>query len=237
MKPVEHLASLLTEMNIVVARPALELSLRHLAWVLKANERLNLTAPMDWDAAVRLHLLDSLAALPEVEDSAPGLVVDLGTGGGFPGVPLAVSSNRSAVLVDSVAKKLSAVEEYLASEGLERQISTFKGRSEELASLRPALASIVVARAVAELPVLLELASPLLKNGGSLIALKGRPLEQEVERSMTAARTAGFDVPSIRRYTLPGGDEARAVFTFRKIGEPTIVLPRRAGMAKKRPLA
>lgn len=237
MKHADRLAAWLEELDLVIDESALQVALRHLEWVLKANERLNLTAPVDRDAAVRVHLLDSLAAVPEIIQSAKGLMVDLGTGGGFPGIPLAVASNRPALLVDSVSKKLTALEEYVASEHLQHRITMFKGRSEELASVRPQLATVVVARAVAELPVLVELASPLLEDGGSLVALKGRPSDEEIERSVSAGRLVGFDAPTVRAYTLPGGDEQRMILTYCKATESTVVLPRRPGMAKKKPLA
>lgn len=237
VKPIDQLVTWLDDLGLVIDEHALHRAARHLAWVLKANERLNLTAPVSWDAAVRLHLLDSLAAVPEVADSPQGVMVDLGTGGGFPGIPLALAAERQTILMDSVGKKLTALEEYLAAEGLQQQIGVFKGRSEELATIRPRLATVVVARAVAELPVLVELASPLLENGGFLVALKGRPSDEEIAHSISAGRIVGLEEPTIRKYTLPGGDEERAILTYRKVAESTMVLPRRPGMAKKRPLA
>lgn len=227
---------MLEELGLAVPEEVLNLCLKHLAWVLAVNETLNLTAITDTNDAVRLHLVDSLAALPEVIGAPGGCLVDVGTGGGFPGIPLAVASGREAILVDSVTKKVAAIDSFLRSESLQTRITTFHGRSEDLALQRPG-AAVVVARAVAPLPVLVELAAPLLANGGRLIALKGRLDDDEYERSLSAACRVGLGDPQRREFRLPNGREQRVLVSYSRVGDAEISLPRRPGMAKKRPLA
>lgn len=231
------LDALLTEADITVPQNAKALMLRHIEWLLEANQELNLTAVLDPGDAIRLHVVDSLIALPEVREAPDGLMLDVGTGGGFPGVELALASGREALLVDSVQKKARALSAFLVHESLDTRISVSGERTEAIASERPAIASVVTARAVAELPVLVELAAPLLAARGRLIALKGRLDKEELERGDRAGQRCGLSPVSVRNTTLPAGGEARAVVVYAKTGEPAVSLPRRPGMAAKRPLA
>lgn len=210
--------------------------LRHLDWLLETTQHVNLTAVTDPTEAVRLHLLDSLAAVPEVEAAPAGLMIDIGTGGGIPGLELAVASRRPTLLVDSVKKKAAQLTQFLLHETLASWISVSAERAEELTA-ETGKAYVVTARGVAELPVLVELASPLLALDGVLIALKAQPTEDEIRRGRTAAALCGMRELSERRLTLPGGTEQRTIVCYRKTGEPAVSLPRRTGTAQKRPLA
>lgn len=242
MKHVDELSRLaqssLEQLGVHIADPgALSTCIDHLLWVLEVSRNMNLTSVVDPEEALRVHLVDSLAALPEI-GAAPseGRMVDIGTGGGFPGLPLAVVSGRNAVLLDSVAKKAAAVGDFVAARGI-GNVEMFAGRSEAFAAEAGPTASVVVARAVAELSVLVELAAPLLHIGGHLVALKGRPQDLERSRGAAAALLVGMELVSERSYCLPGGGEDRSVLVFRKVGPASLELPRRPGMAKKRPLA
>ena len=128
----------------------------HLELVLKENERSNLTRIVDWQQGQLLHIEDSLVGLQEFEDAPSGRAADLGSGGGFPGIPLAIVSGRQIMLVDSVAKKTTALDRMIEELGLEGQVSTYTGRSEELALEMPESFAVITARALSSLPSLLE---------------------------------------------------------------------------------
>lgn len=210
----------------------------YLLAILEVNGRVNVTAVTDPDEAVRLHVVDSLSALPEVDNAPAGELVDIGSGGGFPGVPLVLATGRAGVLLDSVSRKGQAVRDALDESGLGTLPITIESqRAEEYASAWPASASVVVARAVAPLPSLVELAAPLLIPGGFLVALKGRLEDSELAGGDSAAETVGLTRRSLRRLSLPVGGEERAIVAYERTGEPSIVLPRRVGRAQKRPLA
>lgn len=229
-------ATALAGAGVDVSSSALELCLQHLSWVLDVNAQLNLTAVRDPKRALSLHLIDSLLALEEVRGAPPGQLADIGTGGGFPGLPLCVAASRRGLLIDSVQKKARALDAFLVSAAISG-VTTYAGRSEELALERRGGFSVCVARAVAELPVLVELASPLLCNGGHFVAMKG-PLEPaERERGATAGRVCGLEEVGIREYRLPGTEERRVIACYAKSGDPEVALPRRPGTAKKRPFA
>jgi len=211
--------------------------LEYLDRVIEANQSLNLTritTPVD---AVRLHLVDSLLAVQEVETSPQGPLLDIGTGGGFPGAVLCIAVDRPGVLLDSVAKKSRAVNAILDGMGLELELRSEAQRAEEHAVSHPAHYAVVTARAVAQLPALVELASPLLVTGGRLIALKGAPDSSELARGRAAATLVGMREVSVRFAELPGGGENRCIVVYERAGKSRTRLPRRTGLAQNTPLA
>lgn len=208
----------------------------HMLLVLAANTSMNLTRIVEPRAALRLHVVDSLMALREVNSSIPGQLLDLGAGPGYPGVPLAVASERDALLVDSTAKKIAVLAGILGECGLGARIHTEAARAEQVAISRPGAFAVVVARAVSALPSLVELAAPLLMPGGTFVALKGQPSPEELERGRSAAGIVGLEEMAVRRVVLPG-DERRTIVTYRGVGVSEVQLPRRTGLAQHDPLA
>jgi 16S rRNA (guanine527-N7)-methyltransferase len=215
----------------------LRVMVEHLDFVLEANARVNLTAIRTMDEGIRLHVLDSLLALPEVDEAPAGPVVDIGSGGGFPGIPIALATGREVLLVDSVAKKMATVAEFLGATGLSGRVSTSTARAERLGSTNPAGWSVVTARAVSELPALVELASPLLARGARLVALKARVADDELARGDRVAALCGMKRRSDRLVILPDGDEHRRIIVYERVGQPKVRLPRREGLAQHKPLA
>ena len=232
-----YLSQLVELAELTVPSGAQRTLLEHLDWVLEQNRFLNLTSITDPFSAVRLHVLDSLMVLPEVVSAPRGRLLDLGTGAGFPGFPLAVVANREAMLLDSVSKKVTSLGEFLASQQLAQVVVAQAGRAEELAVLCPSGFAVVTARAVSALPSLVELATPVLGQGGTLIAMKGQIEEEEIRRGDEAAGLLGMERVGLRQYLLPEGGEARTVVTFRSSGERGVSVPRRVGMAQRKPLA
>jgi 16S rRNA (guanine527-N7)-methyltransferase len=208
---------------------------KHLEWVLATNQTHNLTAITDEDAAWRLHVLDSLAALPFVNAALQGRLLDIGSGGGFPGVPLGVASGRDTVCLDSVKKKTQALEEFLRTDQGYSNIKTSSARAEELAIQEVDSYAVVVSRAVAQLNSLVELASPFLTVGGSCLCLKGDINEEELHAGDIAAKKCGLEHKQIHYYMLEGGTEKRCVVEYVKVAESEVKLPRRIGVAQKRP--
>lgn len=201
--------------------------------VLEANESINLTRVTDKKQAMLLHLEDSLAVLEEFSKAPEGMYADLGSGGGFPGVPLAMASGRKTLLVDSVKKKMNTVSEILKELGHQNLIFVYDKRIEELAIEQPNQFAVATARALTSLPSLLELASPLLQQGGVLIALKSQ--EEDDFDNPTLESKLGMRKVSKRDYYLSNGETYRTVYVFEKYKEPEVKLPRRIGMAQKRP--
>ncbi|MDO4733409.1 MAG: 16S rRNA (guanine(527)-N(7))-methyltransferase RsmG [Bacillota bacterium] len=209
---------------------------RHWELVQEANSKFNLTAITEREQAVEKHYLDSLLAL-ELLDSLPGEICDLGSGGGFPGLVLAIARpERPITLVEATEKKCVFLEECAAELGLS-QLQVVNARAEE-AGRDPALRErfpLVTARALAALNVLCEYGLPLLAEGGTLLAYKGAGWEEEVAAAANALDLLNAGLGESRLYQLPGGDQ-RCLLRVEKRGPCPEKYPRRPGMPTKRPL-
>jgi 16S rRNA (guanine527-N7)-methyltransferase len=209
----------------------------HLARVLEANQRFNLTTITDPEDAIRLHVVDSLAALPEVEESPIGSLADLGSGAGFPGVPLGITSGRSVLLVESVGKKARFLQEVAVGLSSRYSIAVSNVRAEDVAQTGQGRFAVATARALSSLASLVELSAPLLVMGGRLVALKGPVSSDEIAAGDAAGEIVGLERVGARGLELPEVGESRTLVTYRKIRESRIELPRRIGSAQRRPLA
>lgn len=205
---------------------------KYLENVLEANKKINLTNITDLEEAKVLLLEDSLAVLEELNEAPKGIYGDLGSGGGFPGVPLGIASNRKTVLIDSVTKKMNAVKAILNQMNI-TNIDVCPKRIEELSLEKPNSFNVLTAKGLSQIPSLLELASPLLEKNGLLIALKSR--EENSFDDDSLKEKLGMRLVKERQYNLSDKDLFRKVFVFEKYKDPEIDLPRRNGLAQKRP--
>ena len=213
---------------------------RYVDLLLEANRQLNLTRVVEPAAIARDHLLDALAALPLLERSPIQRVIDLGSGGGVPGIPLAVARpDLEWTLVDSVGKKADALRHFVARLGL-ANVDVLAERLESLGRdpAHRARHDVATARACAPLPVLAELALPLLGIGGALVAWKG-PLgagDPELRAGTASAALLGGALPEVRPTGLAalGG---RTVVRIAKVHPTDDRYPRRPGVPGRRPLA
>lgn len=223
--------------NLGVTPAQLGLCKAHLQFVLDNNHRARLTAITEPTEALRLHVYDSLAILPEVIAAPKGPLLDMGTGGGFPGIPLGIVTGRSVTLLDSVKKKARLLEECIIAIDGPTSFIVSDVRAEELADSRRNAYSVITARALSSLPSLIELAQPLLKAGGVLVASKGTILEEEIKAGDKVAKLLGLKRTEWRQFLLPHGAEQRSVVVYEKSRESSMKLPRRPGMAQRKPLA
>ena len=212
---------------------------KHLYLLIEKNKQMNLTRITDPTEALRLHLLDSLLFVATSQKFCTGadeLFLDIGSGGGFPGLPFAISTGLSGVLIDSVGKKIKAVNEFSLKLGLADKIECQSIRAEELALERRSQFALVLARAVAGLNVLIEYASPLLASNGYLIASKAHLQDEEFCSAQRAAGLCGMSFVSRETYELPDESGHREIYVFKKTEKEKIKLPRSVGMAKNKPL-
>jgi len=197
------------------------------------NERVNLTAVTDDAGVAQKHFAYSLLALPYLRGGAR--VLDLGTGAGFPGVPLLIAKpDIQLTLMDSVQKKLDFLAELLPKLGLKAEI--VHSRAEDAAK-KPAYRDgfdAVCSRAVAPMNVLLELALPFVKPGGAAVCFKGPALKDELAVSDRALRELCGKLSEIREFALPWGDRRLAI--VQKTAPTPQKYPRQAGKASKSPL-
>ena len=203
--------------------------------IMEVNKTMNLTRILSEEDGMVLHLEDSVLGLPYVQQAPDGLYADLGTGGGFPGIPLCILTGRETVLVDSVKKKVRALEPVAEQLGVGERLSTYSGRIEDLAVERAGEFSVLTARALSSLGALLELSSPLLQQGGRLVCYKAQPSDEELEIAFGIMEPLGFKLVCDEAHELSDGSHRR-IFVFEKVGKPYIELPRRIGLAQRSPL-
>lgn len=207
---------------------------KHAAMVLEANREFNLTRITGPADVLTLHILDSAVVVAAVAAAPAGPIADLGSGPGYPGLVAAILSGRPTVLVESVRKKASFLERVAAE--IDVDVAVYADRAEELARERGGSFACVIARALAPLPSVVELAAPLLIDGGRLVAMKARPTEEELTSGVAAARLCGMrqlelDTPELAA-TL-----SRTLVIYERVGLPIVSLPRRIGLAQRAPLA
>ena len=223
-------------LGISLTERALEKMSSYCQALLEKNRELNLTAIRDEDEAALLHFVDSLAILGAY-DIAGKSVIDVGTGGGFPGIPAAVAVPEAQVTVlDSTVKKINFIRD--ACGALDINVRTLAGRAEELA-LEPwhrERYDAAVSRAVARLPILAELCLPLVRPGGVFIAMKSLDSDQEIEEGRRAVGQLGGRLRQVIEYTLPGTDIVRRLIVVDKVSETPKGFPRRLSRIKKAPL-
>ena len=212
---------------------------RYVALLLGANQRLNLTRVVEPEAIARTHLLDALAALPLLDAWAPDRIIDLGSGGGVPAIPLALARpGTSWTLVDSIGKKADALRGMVATLGL-RDVTVLAERVEALGRdpRHRERYAVATARACAALPALAELSIPLVRVGGHLLAWKG-PLgeqDEELQRGRKALGEVGAGKPWIVETGLAALGGHRFVTATKE--RPTLArFPRRPGEPGRRPL-
>ena len=203
--------------------------------LLEKNQVMNLTAITEPREVATLHLLDSLA-VAAAGDLAGKKVIDVGTGAGFPGVPLAIAlPNASLTLLDSLGKRVTFLEETCRVLGLQN-VTCVHARAEEFAAAHRESYDVAVSRAVAALPVLCELCLPLVKVGGVFLAMKSSHSQEETEQAAKAISLLGGKLEDVTDYSIPTTDVTHRLLVIRKLSPTPKKYPRRFAQIKKQPL-
>ena len=208
---------------------------RFSALLLEKNKVTNLTAITEEKDVATLHLLDSVALL-QMADFSGKSVVDVGTGAGFPGMPLRiVKEDFSLTLLDSLNKRIDFLKDCCADLGL-KDVDCIHARAEEFAAKKRESFDYATSRAVANLSVLSELALPLVKVGGQFLAMKSVDSEEEITAAKSAIKTLGGKISRVEDYTIPGTDVTHRVVVIDKIAPTPTKYPRAFAKIKKQPL-
>ncbi len=206
--------------------------------LIETNKYLNLTAITDPHEVAVKHIVDSLSCYDESIFKQGSTILDLGTGAGFPGIPLAIY-NRSLkiTLFDSLQKRLRFLQDVIDKLQLEN-VHVLHGRAEDCAhqaSYREAF-DLVTSRAVARLPILAEWCLPYVKPNGYFISLKGAAYEEEIKEGEVGIQMLGGKVVEVRPVKLPTLDDKRAVLYIRKEKTTKKMYPRKPKEIKEKPL-
>lgn len=201
--------------------------------VLERNQVMNLTAITEPSAFAGLHLLDSLSLIP-LAGLSSGTVVDVGTGAGFPGVPLAIALPEARVtLLDSLGKRIEFLREACGALGLENT-RCVHARAEEFGEREQF--DWAVSRAVAPLPMLCELSLPLVRVGGRFLAMKSSHSQEELDEAGRAISILGGRVDWVKDYPIPGAEIQHRLICIEKTTPTPRKYPRRFSQLKKQPL-
>lgn len=202
------------------------------------NEKINLTAITDFDEVLKKHFLDSLSVGHILNQDETVSILDIGTGAGFPGIPIKIAFPKVEVtLLDSLNKRVIFLNEVINTLDL-KNIEALHGRAEDFARQDKFRESfdICVSRAVANLSSLSEFCLPYVKIGGKFISYKSEKAKEELETSNNAISILGGGHVSCNTFLLPGTDFNRTLIVIEKVKKTPIKYPRKAGTPVKQPL-
>lgn len=209
---------------------------QYMRLLLEWNEKINLTAITEENEVILKHFIDSLTIFKYIEDGET--IIDIGTGAGFPGIPLAITKKENKItLVDSLNKRINFLLNVKKELNL-NNVEAIHSRIEEIGknnNYREQY-NIVTSRAVAKLNVLLEYMMPLVKVGGMCICMKGSNIDDEIEQSKNALNILGGKVIKIDKMMLPNTDISRNIILIKKVNETPKQYPRKPGTPAKEPI-
>lgn len=209
---------------------------KYMCLLIEWNEKMNLTAIIEPKEIILKHFIDSLTILNEIEDKKT--LIDIGTGAGFPGIPLKIAKpNLKVVLLDSLNKRILFLNEVINKLELEN-IETIHARVEDIGKNIKYRENfeIVTSRAVANLAILSEYMIPLTKIGGKCICMKGSSIKDEINESQKAINLLGGKVEKIDEFVLPSTDIKRNIIVIKKEKNTPKNFPRKAGIPSKNPI-
>ena len=234
----DELQKAAAEYGIALSDKQMEQFNRYFELLVEWNEKINLTAITEPKEVAIKHMIDSITAYDEQIFQDGVTVIDVGTGAGFPGLPLKIFCPEiKLTLMDSLNKRIKFLQTVVEELGL-KDVECVHARAEEGARNKKYRESfdIAVSRAVARLPILCEYCLPFVKKGGHFIALKGMQYHDEAEEAAKAIKVMGGSKTEIRPVKLPELDDKRAVITITKTMPTPKAYPRKAGTPTKNPL-
>ena len=206
--------------------------------LIQTNEKINLTAITNPEEVAVKHFIDCLTVYDDKYFPDGAKICDVGTGAGFPGLPLKIYKDKLQVaLLDSLAKRLIFLNELIVQLKL-KGVKTFHSRAEDAgrSAQHRGKYDVVLARAVAPLNILCEYCLPLVKTGGVFVAMKAKQGEEELRYAQQAIEMLGAQVLEIRKIQLPGLIDERVAIYMRKNKSTPAIYPRKAGTPGKNPL-
>ena len=227
------------EMGITLSEEQLDQFVLYYQMLYEKNKVMNLTAVTEWDEVQKKHYLDSLLLCQVTDLSESIRVMDMGTGAGFPGIPLKIAfPNLYIVLADSLNKRILFLDEVISRLGLSG-IRTVHGRAEDLGRQKGFRESfdLTISRAVANLSSLSEYCLPFVKTGGRFISYKSAEVEAEVACAERAIKLLGGGKPTVAALPLPKTELVRSFVVIQKEKNTPAKYPRKAGTPSRDPLS
>lgn len=232
----EILNKYLKEINMELKKEQTEKFYKYMNLLLEWNEKINLTAITEPEEVILKHFVDSLTISKYIEKDSK--LVDMGTGAGFPGIPLKILRDDIEItLADSLNKRINFLNEVIKELNL-KNIQTVHTRAEEFGKNKKYRESfdIATSRAVANLSTLSEYLIPLVKPSGKTICMKGSEIKEEVEMARKAIEILGGKIEQEESFNLPNSDMKRNVIIIKKVKNTPAKYPRKPGMPAKEPI-
>lgn len=224
------------KLGITLSEIQLKQFYNYMNLLIEWNKKINLTAITEPNEIILKHFVDSLTISKYISDGTR--VVDVGTGAGFPGIPLKIyRQDIEITLLDSLQKRINFLDEVIKELNLEK-IEIIHSRVEDFGKDKRYREKfdIATSRAVANLATLSEYLLPLVKVGGKVISMKGSLIEEELENSKNAIKILGGKIEKVDEFNLPNSDISRNIVLINKIKETPNKYPRKAGEPSKKPL-
>lgn len=228
----------LNELGIVLSEVQKEQFDRFYELLVEWNKVMNLTGITEYEEVNEKHFVDSLSIVKTVDMETVHTVIDVGTGAGFPGIPLKIAfPHLKIVLLDSLNKRIKFLNEVIDQLGL-TDISTIHGRAEDYAKQAEYREQfdLCVSRAVANLSTLSEYCIPYVKVGGMFIPYKSGEIDEEVAQAKKAVHLLGGKLENVVKFQLPESEISRSFVKIKKISNTTKKYPRKSGLPAKEPL-
>lgn len=225
-----------SNLNVNITESQIEQFVLYMRILQKWNENINLTTIIKDEDILQKHFIDCLTILPYINKKSN--LIDVGTGAGFPGIPIKiVKQDIEVTLLDSLNKRVNFLQEVITNLNLSN-IKTIHGRAED-SGKNPNLREkfdVAISRAVAPLNILVEYLMPLVKKGGQCICMKGNNIEEELKSSKKAIDILGGELEKVDEFYLPQSDIKRNIIVIRKIKDTPSKYPRKAGTPSKEPI-
>ncbi len=228
----------LEQLHLSLSEQQIEQLLTYYQMLIEKNKVMNLTAITSYEEVVEKHFIDSLSLVQVLDLEKKMTVLDLGTGAGFPGIPLKIAfPNLNIVLLDSLNKRVIFLQEVIDGLAL-HQIEAVHGRAEELARKKEYRESfdLCTSRAVANLASLSEYCIPFVKVGGIFASYKSGEVEEELQQAQKAIQQLGGTVQQVHHFQLPNTDVGRSFVLIEKERRTPKAYPRKSGTPVKNPI-
>lgn len=228
----------LKELELELNEKQLQQFERYYELLVEWNKVMNLTGITEYEEVNEKHFVDSLSIVKALDISKVQAVIDIGTGAGFPGIPLKIAfPHLKITLLDSLNKRIKFLDTVITELGLEN-IETIHGRAEDFAKKEEYREQydLCVSRAVANLSTLSEYCLPFVSVGGMFVPYKSGEIDQEVNEAGTAIKVLGGKKKEVVKFQLPDSDISRSFVLISKVKNTGKKFPRKAGMAAKEPI-
>lgn len=235
---MKELQNALEQLNIPYTEETLEKYRLYMEGIIEWNEKVNLTSITDRDEFIKLHFIDSVMSVPCEEFQKANRIIDVGTGGGFPGIPLALAApDKEFVLMDSLNKRIKIINQLCEEIGI-TNVTAVHARAEELAKNKAHRQKydLCVSRAVANLSTLSEYCLPFIKQGGWFLSYKGPDTDKELADAKKAIRILGGQIDREELASLESSGLEHKIIFIKKVKDTPAKYPRKAGTPSKDPL-